>query len=313
MNPRLILSAISMFTLLFTSVQSSAAQEGRIRIDGSSTVFPITEAVAEEFAKKSPKVRVIVGTSGTGGGFKKFAMGEVDINNASRTIKDTEAKLAATKGIQPIAVPVAHDGITLVVNKENTWVDKLTVAELKKIWGPDSTVKTWKDIRPEWPDRKILLYGPGTDSGTFDFFTEAINGKSQVSRSEFTKSEDDNVLVQGVEGNRDALGYFGFAYYVSNKDRLKVVPVDSGKGAITPSLETINNETYSPLSRTVYIYVSSKSVTRPEVQEFVRFYITEAANLVTEVGYVPLAKDKYTAARTEFDKVVGLASKVTKK
>ena len=187
--------------------------EGDVKVDGSSTVFPITEAVAEEFGKKFPKVRVHVGTSGTGGGFKKFSLGEIDINDASRTIKDSELAAAKKKGIKPLEVPVAYDGITVVVNKDNTWVDKITVAELKKIWEPNSKVKTWKDIRASWPDRKVLLYGPGTDSGTFDYFTEAINGKAQVSRSEFTKSEDDNVLVQGVEGGKDSLGYFGFSYY----------------------------------------------------------------------------------------------------
>ena len=185
--------------LIFTA-QAQAKLEGQIKVDGSSTVFPITEAVAEEFGKSFPGIRVHVGTSGTGGGFKKFALGEIDINDASRTIKDSERDAAKAKGIGYAEVPVAYDGITVVVHKDNNWVDKLTMAELKKIWEPNSKVKTWKDIRATWPDRKILLYGPGTDSGTFDFFTEAVNGKAQVSRSEFTKSEDDNVLVQGVEG-----------------------------------------------------------------------------------------------------------------
>jgi phosphate transport system substrate-binding protein len=299
---RLFLGAASVLAI-FSASHSSAAVSGKIKIDGSSTVFPITEAVAEEFGKKFPQVRVIVGTSGTGGGFKKFAMGEIDINNASRTIKDSEAQAAKAKGIQYLAVPVAHDGITVVVNKENTWVDKLTVAELKKLWEPGSKVKTWKDLRVTWPDRKILLYGPGTDSGTFDFFTEAINGKAQLSRADFTKSEDDNVLVQGVEGNKDALGYFGYAYYTSNKERMKVVPVDNGKTTVTPTEVTINDESYSPLSRVVYIYVSTKAIARPEVKEFVRFYLEQAPKLVTEVGYVPLPAAKYQAARTEFDKV----------
>lgn len=278
-----------------------AAPAGTIKIDGSSTVFPITEAVAEEYGQKSPRIRVVVGTSGTGGGFKKFALGEIDINNASRTIKDSEAKAAKAKGVAYVAVPVAHDGITVVVNKKNTWVDRLTTAELKKIWEPGSKIKTWKDIRASWPDRKILLYGPGTDSGTFDFFTEAINGKSQVSRSDFTKSEDDNVLVQGVEGDKDSLGYFGYAYYVSNKERLKAVPIDNGKGAVHPSEETIHSEKYAPLSRIIYIYVSKKSALRPEVADFVRFYIDQAPELVKQVGYIPLSGEKYKKAREMFD------------
>jgi phosphate transport system substrate-binding protein len=304
MMKRLIFTTAALLAALIATKSSAAALEGQIKVDGSSTVFPITEAVAEEFGKKNPGVHVIVGTSGTGGGFKKFALGEIDINDASRTIKDTEAEAAKAKGIGYTAVPVAHDGITLVVNKKNTWVDKLTVAELKKIWGPDSKVKTWKDVRATWPDEKILLYGPGTDSGTFDFFTEAINGKAQLSRADFTKSEDDNVLVQGVEGDKGALGYFGYAYYISNKDKLRAVPVDAGKGAVSPTEDTINTEKYAPLSRTVYIYVSKQAAARNEVKEFVRFYIENAPKLVKEVGYVPLQPAKYKTARAEFDKAI---------
>lgn len=288
--------------LFFQSgAHANAKLEGKIRVDGSSTVFPITEAVAEEFGKVSPKVRVTVGTSGTGGGFKKFALGEIDINDASRTIKDTEAATAKDHGISYVGLPVAYDGISLVVHKENTWVDKLTVDELKKIWGPDSKVVTWQDVRPTWPKRKIKLYGPGTDSGTFDFFTEAINGKAQLSRAEYTKSEDDNVIVQGVEGDKDSLGYFGYAYYEANKARMKVVPIDNGKATVTPDMTTIKNGTYAPLSRSVYIYVSSKAASRPEIQEFVRFYLNKAANLVSEVGYVPMDATKYKAAQNDFD------------
>lgn len=278
----------------------SIALSGNVKVDGSSTVFPITEAVAEEFGKSFPKIRVHVGTSGTGGGFKKFALGETDINNASRTIKDSERDAAKKNGIGYIEIPVAYDGIAVVVHKDNNWADKITVAELKKIWEPGSKVKTWKDVRASWPDRKILLYGPGTDSGTFDYFTEAINGKAQASRSEFTKSEDDNVLVQGVEGGKDSMGYFGYAYYVANASRLRAVPVDDGKGAIAPTEETIRSGKYTPLSRTVYIYASDKSAKRPDVREFVQFYIKKAGDLVKEVGYVPLEKEKYTKAMTDF-------------
>lgn len=307
-------SVTAIFLSLFLS-QAGAAEKkptmankvelsGQVKIDGSSTVFPITEAVAEEFGKKHPQVRVVVGTSGTGGGFKKFALGEIDINNASRAIKDSESQAAKEKGITYIAIPVANDGITVVVHKDNTWVDKLTVAELKKMWEPNSQVKTWKDVRASWPDKKINFYGPGTDSGTFDFFTEAINGKAQVSRSQFTKSEDDNVLVQGVEGDKNSLGYFGFAYYVSNKSRMRAVPIDNGSGAIIPSEETINSGKYAPLARVVYIYVSKQAVVRPEVQEFVRFYINSASTLVKDVGYVPLSNAKYKTASAELDKAL---------
>ncbi|VAX31168.1 Phosphate ABC transporter, periplasmic phosphate-binding protein PstS (TC 3.A.1.7.1) [hydrothermal vent metagenome] len=281
--------------ILFSLMGSSFAEtlKGTIRIDGSSTVFPITEAVAEEFGKKYRRVRVTVAVSGTGGGFKKFSIGETDINDASRPIKSSEKKLAQKNGTQYIQLPVAFDGISVVVNPKNTWLDYLTVAELKMIWEPGSQVTTWKDIRADWPDRKIRLYGPGTDSGTFDYFTGAINGKSHASRSDFTKSEDDNVLVQGVAGDRDALGYFGFAYYTGNKDKLKIVPIKNKSEPVAPSLTTINDGSYAPLSRPIFIYVSEKAVQRPEVAEFVEFYLKNAAVLSREVGYVPLPKSQY--------------------
>jgi phosphate transport system substrate-binding protein len=286
-------------SLLF-GAGASAAPAGQVKIDGSSTVFPITEAVAEEFGAKFPKIRVTVGTSGTGGGFAKFAKGEIDINNASRTIKDNEAKTAKSHGVDFIAVPVAHDGVVIVVNKENTWAQKITTAELKKLWEPGSKVKTWKDLNPAYPAEKILLFGPGTDSGTFDYFTEAINGKSQLSRKDFTQSEDDNVLVNGVMGNKNALGYFGYAYYTSHKNKLRALPVDNGKGAIEPNEKTINDESYAPLSRVVYIYVSKTSAKRSEVKEFVNFYIDNVSRLVSEVGYVPLPDAKYKTAKKDF-------------
>lgn len=289
--------------LLISSLTHAAALKGQVRIDGSSTVFPITEAVAEEFGKKYPEVRVTVGESGTGGGFKKFILGETDINDASRTIKTEEADSAKKAGIDYIAIPVAHDGITVVVNKANTFVKTLTVAQLKQLWEPESKIKTWKDLNPKWPNEKILLFGPGTASGTFDYFTEAINGKAQVSRADFTKSEDDNVLVNGVAGNKYALGYFGFAYYAEHKNTLSAVAIDSGKGPVTPDEVTINNETYAPLSRIVYIYVATKAVKRPEVKEFVNFYIDNAPSLVKSVKYVPLAADKYAAAKKAFGAV----------
>lgn len=300
---RMLFRFVLCSSLFFAAglANANAKLEGKIKVDGSSTVFPITEAVAEEFGKVSPKVRVTVGTSGTGGGFKKFALGEIDINDASRAIKDSEAQTAKEHGISFVGLPVAHDGISLVVHKDNTWVDKLTVDELKKIWGPGSKVVTWQDVRPSWPKRKIKLYGPGTDSGTFDFFTEAVNGKAQLSRADYTKSEDDNVIVQGVEGDKDSLGYFGYAYYEANKTRMKIVPIDNGKATVTPDATTIKNGTYAPLSRSVFIYVSDKAAKRAEVQEFVRFYLNQASTLVSEVGYIPMDAAKYKTAQQDFD------------
>jgi len=282
-----------------TKSNKSANQEGglsgSVLADGSSTVFPITEAMAEEFRAKAPGVRVTVGMSGTGGGFKKFVVGEVDINNASRHIKGIEIEKAKENGVEYAEIPVAFDGITILVNPQNDWVDYLTVEELKKIWDRDSKVVNWSDVRATWPKEAIKLYGPGTDSGTFDYFTEAINGKSGQSRSDYTMSEDDNVLVRGVSGDKNALGYFGFSYYEENKTLVKAVPVKGAKDvAVLPSLESINTGTYEPLSRPVFIYVSKKSLeTKPQVKEFVRFYLETAPSIVKEVGYVPLPQETY--------------------
>lgn len=284
-----------------TAEQTAHQLAGTVAVDGSSTVFPITEAVAEEFQKVNPRVRVTVGISGTGGGFKKFTIAETDINDASRPIKDKEVAKATEHGVTYVELPVAYDGISVVVNPDNTFVDYLTVEELKKIWQPGSTVKLWSDIRPEWPAEPIRLYGPGTDSGTFDYFTEAVNGKSQLCRPDFTASEDDNVLVQGIAGDQDAMGFFGYAYYVENTERLKLVPIDGGNGPVAPSETTINDGTYSPLSRPIFIYVSTESAKRPEVESFVHFYLKNAAKLVGEVGYVPLSARVYELARARFD------------
>ncbi|KPU28338.1 hypothetical protein TR13x_03110 [Caloranaerobacter sp. TR13] len=263
---------------------------GKIEIDGSSTVFPITEAMAEEFQKMHKDIKITVGVSGTGGGFKRFTKGETDISDASRPIKDKEVKLAEENGIKYKQVKVAYDGISILVNPQNDWVDNLTVEELKKIWEPNSTVKTWKDVRPEWPDKEIKLYGPGTDSGTFDYFTEEIIGESGRIRTDFTASEDDNVLVQGIAGDKYALGYFGYAYYVENKDVLKVVPING----VEPTAETIENGKYTPLSRPLFIYVSQNSFNNKEqVREFVKYYLENARDIVPETGYVPLKKEVY--------------------
>lgn len=287
---------------IFGSMSVSAEQlRGTVSLDGSSTVFPISEAVAEEFLAVQPRVRVTVGASGTGGGFKKFLAGEIDINDASRPIKMKEVDKANEMGIGYIELPVAYDGLSVVVNKKNTWVDHLTVAELSKIWQPGSTVTNWSDVRVGWPEMKIRLYGPGTDSGTFDYFTETINGKSGASRPDYTANEDDNALVQGISGDEGSLGYFGYAYYAANQDKLKLVPIDGGKGPIAPTQTTINNGTYAPLSRPIFIYVRPDALDRKEVRAFVDFYIDSAAMLASEVGYIPLPDAVYAGAKKRIE------------
>lgn len=275
-----------------------SALSGKVRLDGSSTVFPISEAVAEEFNQVEPGVRVTVGVSGTGGGFKKFIAREIDINDASREIKASELEKAAAAGVEFIEIPIAFDGLSVVVSPQNDWVDHLTVEELNRIWMPGSEVVTWADVREGWPAEEIRLYGPGTDSGTFDYFTKAINGKEQASRPDFTASEDDNVLVQGISGDRYSLGYFGFAYYIENKDKLQIVAVDGGNGPVLPTLETINNGVYSPLSRPVYIYINPASLDDPAISTFVEFYMDNVGTLAQEVGYVSLPETVYVAAKT---------------
>ena len=293
---------IFLSVTIFGSMSVSAEQlRGTVSLDGSSTVFPISEAVAEEFLAVQPRVRVTVGVSGTGGGFKKFLAGEIDINDASRPIKMKEVDKANEMGIGYIELPVAYDGLSVVVNKKNTWVDHLTVAELSKIWQPGSTVTNWSDVRAGWPEMKIRLYGPGTDSGTFDYFTETINGKSGASRPDYTANEDDNALVQGISGDEGSLGYFGYAYYAANQDKLKLVPIDGGKGPIAPTQTTINNGTYAPLSRPIFIYVRPDALDRKEVRAFVDFYIDSAAMLASEVGYIPLPDAVYAGAKKRIE------------
>ena len=293
---------IFLSVTIFGSMSVSAEQlRGTVSLDGSSTVFPISEAVAEEFLAVQPRVRVTVGVSGTGGGFKKFLAGEIDINDASRPIKMKEVDKANEMDIGYIELPVAYDGLSVVVNKKNTWVDHLTVAELSKIWQPGSTVTNWSDVRAGWPEMKIRLYGPGTDSGTFDYFTETINGKSGASRPDYTANEDDNALVQGISGDEGSLGYFGYAYYAANQDKLKLVPIDGGKGPIAPTQTTINNGTYAPLSRPIFIYVRPDALDRKEVRAFVDFYIDSAAMLASEVGYIPLPDAVYAGAKKRIE------------
>ena len=260
---------------------------GTIEVDGSSTVYPIAEAVAEEFSKVHQDVRVNVGVSGTGGGFKRFIVGETDISDASRLIKSAEAEAALANGIQYIEMRVGTDGLSVIVSPRNDFVSCLTIEELKRIWEPGSTVTNWNQVRAEFPDRPLRLYGPDTDSGTFDYFTEEVMGQARASRSDYTASADDNVLVQGISGDRNALGYFGYAYYAENSDKLKLVAVDSDNGCVTPTPETIAAGQYTPLSRPMFIYVSKRSLERPEMQAFVRFFMEKGPDLVREVGYIP--------------------------
>lgn len=274
-----------------TAAATSAPLSGTVIIDGSSTVAPITEAVAEEFQKVNQGVKVTVAIAGTGGGFKKFCNAETDMNDASRPISEAEKTACAAKSVDFVELEVAIDGLSVLVNPQNTWVDCLTTAELKKIWDQGSTVKQWSDVRAGFPAEPIKLFGPGADSGTFDYFTEVINGKAKQSRPDYTQSEDDNALVTGIAGDKDALGYFGFAYFEANKDELKLVPVDSGKGCVTPSIETIANGTYTPLSRPLFIYPSKSALKRPEVAAFVRYFLDNVNTFVDEVGYIEAPAD----------------------
>jgi phosphate transport system substrate-binding protein len=284
------------------SETNAEALSGTISIDGSSTVYPITEAIAEEFRTAAPEVKVTIGVSGTGGGFKKFGRGETAISNASRSIKEAEAADCKTNGIEYVELSVAYDGLAVVVNPENNWATSLTTAELKTIWAPEAQEKitNWKQVRSGFPDAKLSLLGPGTASGTFDYFTEAIVGKSGSSRGDYMPSEDDHVLVQGVSGDKNALGFFGFAYYLENKDKLKLVGIDAGKGAVLPSIETVKDGTYSPLARPIFIYVSSKAVKDPTVVKFVEFYLENAGSVVGDVGYIPLATEEYEKQKAKF-------------
>lgn len=298
--------AVLSFLLVAVGLVPTFAVAQIIKIDGSSTVFPVTEAVAEEFQKmKKGKVKVTVGIAGTGGGFKKFCRGETDISNASRPILKAEIDACKQAGVQFIELPVAYDAITVIINPKNGWVKALTVADLKKIWQPaaQGKVTSWNQVRSEWPKNPLKLFGPGADSGTFDYFTEAIVGKAKSSRGDFTASEDDNVLVQGVANDRNALGYFGFAYYVENQNRLKAAAIDNGKGPILPSAKTVEDGTYQPLSRPIFIYVSKKSYdAKPEVREFVEYYLKQGPALIKQVKYVPLPQNAYTIGMEHLQK-----------
>ncbi len=287
---------------------TTAKLTGEVKIDGSSTVYPISEAIAEEFRNVQPDVKVTVGLSGTGGGFKKFSRGETDINDASRSIKEAEVKACEENNIHSLEIEIAFDGLSVVVNPQNEFVKDMTVAELKMMWEPaaQNKITKWSQIRKGWPDEEFNLYGAGTESGTYDYFTEAIVGESHKSRGDYTASEDDNVLVQGVSTDKNALGFFGFAYYEANIDKLKLVAIDdqdetNGAGPILPSVETVKNKSYAPLSRPLFIYVNSAAIQRPEVTEFVKFYIENSGDLSREVGFIPMTPEEYTAQMKKFD------------
>lgn len=275
---------------------------GSVLIDGSSTVAPLSKAAADIFKDEQAKVNVTVGTSGTGGGFEKFCKGETDISNASRKIKDTEVAGCQRAGIKHAEFLVANDAISVVVSKDNNWVDCLTTAALKKIWDQGSTVKNWKDVDPSFPDQKLDLFGPGTDSGTFDFFTAAINGKEDQSRADYTASENDNVIVQGVAASKGGLGYFGFTYFEENKDKLKLVKVDGGGGCVAPSVAAAQDGTYKPLSRPLFIYANTKSLAdKPQVKAFIDFYVTRIDEIVREAKYIPLTAAQKTELAADFE------------
>ncbi len=290
MKKILLLASLSLLLVGCGGSKEGTGLKGEVLIDGSSTVAPISQAVAEEFSKENSDVNVSVGISGTGGGFKKFVTGEIDIVDASRAMKPEELSTAQKNGIEFIELKIGLDGLTVVANLENTWAQKLTTEDLKKIWADGSTVKTWKDVNPAWPAEPIKLYGPDQDSGTYDYFIEEILGKDGKIRKDYSPSSDDNQLVQGVEGDKGALGYFGYAYYLEQKDKLKALSING----ISPSDETVKNGTYKPLSRPLYIYINKKSFTeKAQVKSFIQFYIKNATELVKSSGYVPL--DDYAA------------------
>ena len=301
-----LVAALAFGTTVAITAGTALAQQV-VKVDGSSTVYPVTEAVAEDFQKsKKNAVKVTVGISGTGGGFKKFCRGETDVSNASRPILKKEMEDCKAAGITYIELPVAFDALTVVINPQNDFVKQLTVAELKKMWEPGAQgkVKSWKEVNPAFPDVPLKLFGPGSDSGTFDYFTEAVNGKSKASRGDYTASEDDNVLVQGVSRDKGALGYFGFAYYIENQKKLKSVPIvaKDGAPAVAPSMEAVLKGTYQPLARPIFIYVNTKALAKAEVKEFVEYYMTHGAKLAKEVKYVPLPDSAYKINREHLAK-----------
>lgn len=292
-----------------SSSDSSASGDpnlsGSVRIDGSSTVYPLTALAAEDFMAANPGVQVTVGSSGTGGGFEKFCRGETDANDASRAIKEEEAAACEAAGIDFQQLQVAVDALTVVVSKENTWATCLTVEELNKIWAPDSTVKSWSEVREGFPDVPLALFGAGTDSGTFDYFTDAINGEEGASRTDYTPTEDDNVTVQGVSGSEGGLGYFGFTYYEENADKLTAVQIDSGAGCVTPSVETAQDGTYTPLARPLYVYVSKQALAKPEVKAFFDYYVANDTTIATDALFIPLNEEQKAKLESDYAAISG--------
>jgi phosphate transport system substrate-binding protein len=288
------------------STSGNGASGEIIQIDGSSTVYPVTEAVAEEYQNEMKgSVNVTVGISGTGGGFKKFCRGETDISDASRPILKEEMELAKENDIEYIELPICYDALTVAIHRDNDWAESLTLSDLKKIWEPSAQGKVmrWNQVRAEWPDEELALFGPGSDSGTFDYFTEAVVHKAKSSRGDYTASEDDNVLVQGISGNKYALGYFSFAYYEPNKEQIKAVAIDnekSGSGPVPPNMDNVLAGTYNPLARPLFIYVNRKSAERPAVKKFVEFYLQHVKDLAQEVKYLPLPDVAYEMAKARF-------------
>lgn len=274
---------------------------GRVHIDGSSTVYPITEAVVEEFQAAHPSIRVAVGVSGTGGGFKKFCGGEAEIADASRAIKPSELERCHANGVAPIEFPIALDGLSVMVNPANDWAECLTVDELRRIWQPGSTITLWSQVREGWPDERLVLYGPGIDSGSFDYFTQTIVGEEDASRADYMASEDDNVLVHGISGDRGSLGYFGHAYYVENADALKLLAVDGGAGCVLPDSQSVRTNAYTPLTRPLFVYVDRLTLEREEIVTFMRYYFANVDRLASAVGYVPLPTEGYEAALSEVE------------
>jgi len=282
---------------------------GQIRIDGSSTVYPLTAIAAEDFQGANAGIRVTVGNSGTGGGFEKFCRGETDANNASRPIKDSEAQACADNGIEYGQLILAIDALTVVVNKNNEFVSCLTTDQLAAIWGPASTISNWNEVDPSFPDEPIALFGPGTDSGTFDYFTAEINGEEGSSRTDFTPSEDDNVVVQGVEGSKGGLGYFGYTYFEENTDKLKALEIDSGAGCVAPSVETARDGSYTPLSRPLYVYASIQALADPSVAEFFQYYVDNDAEIAKSALYIPLSDADQAKLTTDFEALLSRAGK----
>lgn len=299
-----VIAALGVAAALIATATASGALSGNIAADGSSTVGPWTTAAAEMFRQKNPKVRITVGVSGTGGGFERFCRGETDLANASRPIKSSEYASCREHGVRWVAFTVANDGISIVVNRQNTWANCLTTSEVKKIWDAGSKVNSWSDVRAGFPNVPLKLYGPGTDSGTFDFFTEVINGKAKRSRSDYSASEDDNILVQGVAGDRGAMGYFGLSYYNENRNRLKLIRIDSGSGCVAPSTQTVQSKSYKPLSRGLYIYAKRDSFKRAAVRSFIGFALNNQSTVAKRAGFVALTKAQAKRARYHYSTVL---------